>query len=56
MSLEFHKNTMSTYKFFCPSFLRHKARAKYKPNHLLTTEDVGLVVNISPVNDHLKVS
>jgi len=41
-------------QFVCPSFLRRKPRAKGKPNHLLTTDDVRLVVNFSPVNDHLK--
>jgi hypothetical protein len=38
----------------CPSFLRRKPKAKNKPNHLLTTQDVRLVVNFSPLNDHLK--
>ena len=41
-------------QFVCPSFLRRKPRAKNKPNHLLTKDDVRLVVNFSPVNDHLK--
>jgi len=41
-------------QFVCPSFLRRKPRAKGKPNHLLTKDDVRLVVNFSPVNDHLK--
>jgi hypothetical protein len=27
---------------------------KLKPNHMLTTNDVRLVVNLSPLNDHLK--
>ena len=41
-------------QFVCPSFLRRKPKAKAKPNHLLTKDDVRLVVNFSPVNDHLK--
>jgi hypothetical protein len=41
-------------QFVCPSFLRRKPRAKGKPNHLLTKDDVRLVVNFSPVNEHLK--
>jgi hypothetical protein len=41
-------------QFVCPSFLRRKPKAKNKPNHLLTTNDVRLVVNFSPINDHLK--
>ena len=41
-------------QFVCPSFLRRKPKAKSKPNHLLTKDDVRLVVNFSPVNDHLK--
>jgi hypothetical protein len=41
-------------QFVCPSFLRRKPKAKNKPNHLLTTDDVRLVVNFSPINDHLK--
>ena len=41
-------------QFVCPSFLRRKPKAKGKPNHLLTKEDVRLVVNFSPVNEHLK--
>jgi len=43
-----------TVQFVCPSFLRRKPKAKGKPNHLLTKDDVRLVVNFSPVNDHLK--
>jgi len=43
-----------TVQFVCPSFLRRKPRAKAKPNHLLTKDDVRLVVNFSPINDHLK--
>ena len=41
-------------QYVCPSFLRRKPKAKGKANHLLTTDDVRLVVNFSPVNDHLK--
>ena len=41
-------------QFVCPSFLRRKPKAKGKPNHLLTKDDVRLVVNFSPINDHLK--
>jgi hypothetical protein len=41
-------------QFVCPSFLRRKPKAKGKPNHLLTKDDVRLVVNFSPVNEHLK--
>jgi len=43
-----------TVQFVCPSFLRRKPRAKGKPNHLLTKDDVRLVVNFSPINNHLK--
>jgi hypothetical protein len=43
-----------TVQFVCPSFLRRKPKAKSKPNHLLTKDDVRLVVNFSPINDHLK--
>ena len=41
-------------QYVCPSFLRRKPKAKGKANHLLTKDDVRLVVNFSPVNDHLK--
>ena len=41
-------------QFVCPSFLRRKPKAKGKANHLLTKDDVRLVVNFSPINDHLK--
>ena len=41
-------------QFVCPSFLRRKPKAKAKPNQLLTKDDVRLVVNFSPINDHLK--
>ena len=47
---DFHTNV----QYVCPSFLRRKPKAKGKANHLLTKDDVRLVVNFSPINDHLK--
>ena len=47
---DFHTNV----QYVCPSFLRRKPKAKGKANHLLTKDDVGLVANFSPINDHLK--
>ena len=41
-------------QYVCPSFLRRKPKAKGKANHLLTKDDVRLVVNFSPINNHLK--
>ena len=38
----------------CPSFLQRKQRAKNKPQHLLTKDDVRLLINFGPVNDKIK--
>ena len=38
----------------CPSFLQRKQRAKHKPQHLLTKDDVRLLINFGPVNDKIK--
>ena len=38
----------------CPSFLKRKRRAANKPKHLLTKHDCHLLVNFSPVNEHIK--
>ena len=38
----------------CPAFLTRKQKAKDKPKHLLTKEDVRLLVNFGPVNEFIK--
>ena len=38
----------------CPSFLQRKQRAKDKAQHLLTKDDVPLLINFGPVNDKIK--
>ena len=38
----------------CPSFLQRKQRAKDKSQHLLTKDDVRLLINFGPVNDKIK--
>ena len=38
----------------CPSFLQRKQRAKDKPKHSLTKDDVRLLINFGPVNDKIK--
>ena len=38
----------------CPSFLQRKQRAKNKAQHLLTKDDVRLLINFGPVNDKIK--
>ena len=38
----------------CPSFLQRKQRAKSKPQHLLTKDDVRLLINFGPINDKIK--
>lgn len=41
-------------QFVCPSFIRRKQKAKNKAIGDLTTDDVRLVVNFSPLNEYLK--
>ena len=38
----------------CPSFLRRKRKAADIPTHLLTKNDVRLLINFGPVNDLIK--
>ena len=38
----------------CSSFLHRKQRAKHKPKHLLTKDDVRLLVNFGPINSFIK--
>ena len=38
----------------CPSFLQKKQRAKNKAQHLLTKDDVRLLINFGPVNEKIK--
>ena len=38
----------------CPSFIQRKQRAKNKPEHLLTKDDVRLLINFGPINDKIK--
>ena len=38
----------------CPAFLKRKNRAKDTPKHLLTKNDVRLLINYRPVNDKIK--
>ena len=43
-----------TVQAVCTSFLQRKQRAKDKPQHLLTKDDVRLLINFGPVNDKIK--
>ena len=43
-----------TVQSVCPSFLQRKQRAKSKPKHLLTKDDVRLLINFGPINDKIK--
>ena len=38
----------------CPSFIQRKQRARSKPEHLLTKDDVRLLINFGPVNEKIK--
>ena len=38
----------------CPAFLQRKRRAADIPKHLLTKDDVRLLVNFGPINQHIK--
>ena len=38
----------------CPSFLQRKQRAKDKPQHMLTKDDMRLLINFGPINDKIK--
>ena len=38
----------------CPSFIQRKQRAKDKPKHLLTKDDVRLLINFGPINEKIK--
>ena len=38
----------------CPSFLRRKRKAVDTPTHLLTKNDVRLLINFAPVNELIK--
>ena len=38
----------------CPVFLRRKRKALDKPKHMLTKDDVRLLINFGPVNDKIK--
>ena len=38
----------------CPSFIQRKQRAKDKPKHLLTKDDIRLLINFGPINDKIK--
>ena len=38
----------------CPSFLQRKQRAKDKPQHMLTKDDVRLLINFGPINEKIK--
>ena len=38
----------------CPSFLQRKQRAKNKPKHELTKNDVRLLINFGPLNSKIK--
>ena len=38
----------------CPSFLRRKRKASETPTHLLTKDDVRLIINFNPVNQLIK--
>ena len=43
-----------TVQSVCPSFLQRKQRAKDKAKHLLTKDDVRLLINFGPINDKIK--
>ena len=43
-----------TVQSVCPSFLQRKQRAQNKAQHLLTKDDVRLLINFGPVNDKIK--
>ena len=38
----------------CPSFVQRKQRAKNVPEHLLTKNDIRLLINFGPVNERIK--
>ena len=38
----------------CPSFIQRKQRAKNKPEHQLTKDDVRLLINFGPINEKIK--
>ena len=38
----------------CPSFIQRKQRAKSKAEHLLTKDDVRLIINFGPINEKIK--
>lgn len=38
----------------CPSFIQRKQRARNKPEHLLTKDDVRLLINFGPINEKIK--
>ena len=38
----------------CPSFIQRKQRARNKPEHLLTKNDVRLLINFGPINEKIK--
>ena len=38
----------------CLSFLQRKQRARNRPKHLLTKDDVRLPINFGPINDKIK--
>ena len=43
-----------TVQAVCPSFLQRKQRAKEKAKHLLTKDDVRLLINFGPINERIK--
>ena len=43
-----------TVQAVCPSFLQRKQRAKSKPQHMLTKDDVRLLINFGPINEKIK--
>ena len=43
-----------TVQSVCPAFLRRKKRAAGKPKHMLTKNDVRLIINFSPINELIK--
>ena len=38
----------------CPSFIQRKQKAKDKPQHLLTKDDIRLLINFGTINDKIK--
>ena len=38
----------------CPSFIQRKQRARNKAEHLLTKDDVRLLINFGPINEKIK--